>query len=111
APQVRRAILFGVGKDLTYVNQPSVGGRYYRGIANDLMFIYRNTTSESIRTRYQRYLQTSTCPACDGQRLNPQARFIKLKTLSDRFSDQEAWCSIGQCCSMSIDQAVAFFSN
>ena len=111
APQVRRAILFGDGKELTYVNQPSVGGRYYRGIANDLMFIYRNTTNESVRTRYQRYLQTATCPACDGQRLNPQARSIKLKTLSDGFSDQEAWCSIGQCCSMSIDQAVAFFSN
>jgi excinuclease ABC subunit A len=75
------------------------------------MFIYRSTTSETVRNRYQRYLQQTTCPGCDGQRLNRQARWIKLKTGSMAFDQTTAWKSIGQCSSMSIDQAIDFFAS
>ena len=110
-PAIRKLILFGDGRNHTYVSQPSIGDRVYQGIANDLMYIYRNTASESIRSRYQRFLQVTTCPSCNGQRLNGQARSIKIKTLSTAFDDKDPWRSIGQCSSMSIEQAVAFFSS
>jgi excinuclease ABC subunit A len=93
------------------VRQASIGNRFYDGIATDLMFIYRSTTSETVRNRYQRYLQQTTCPGCDGQRLNRQARWIKLKTGSMAFDQTTAWKSIGQCSSMSIDQAIDFFAS
>ena len=107
----RNLLLVSDGKFRGYCEQSSIGRRNYEGIANDLMYVYRNTNSEAVRTRYERYLQRITCPSCDGQRLNPQARSIKLKTLASAFNDKDAWRSIGQCSAMSIDEAVGFFSS
>lgn len=107
----RNMLLFGDGKFRAHCEHPSLGFRYYMGIANDLLFIYRNTTSELVKTRYDRYMVRTTCPSCKGHRLNAQARSIKLKTLSDGFKNTDVWRSISECSSMSIDEAVEFFSN
>ena len=108
---IRKLLLAGDGWLGVFVQQPSIGNRHYLGIANDLMVIYRNTANESLRTRYERYLQRTTCPSCDGHRLNPQARSIKLKTQSDTFDQTDRWKSIGECSSMTIDQAIDFFAR
>lgn len=107
---IRKVMLAGHDRIKASCIQPSVGYRPYFGIARDLMYVYRNTASESARKRYERYLRRTVCPSCDGHRLNAQARSIKLKTLSSRFTGEQAWSSISQSSSMSIDEAVEFFS-
>ena len=108
---IRRVLLAGDGQVFAYCHQPTAGHRRYTGIAMDLMLIYRAATSESTRSRYERYTQQVECPSCQGQRINPLGRSIKLKTLTKGFDNLDPWRSIGQCSSMPIDEAVEFFSS
>ena len=57
----------------------------FEGIIPNMERRFRDTESNSVRDELSKYMSTTNCPACDGSRLNENARnvFIDNKTLSD----------------------------
>ncbi|SET52598.1 excinuclease ABC subunit UvrA [Stigmatella erecta] len=75
------------------------GGRYkmeWEGLVNKLMRSFKTTTSESMRTYYQKFFSDKPCPTCKGERLKPESRAVKVhgnslvelskRTISDSLS-------------------------
>ena len=50
------------------------------------------------------------CESCDGQRLNPQSRSVKLTTLDPRFAASPAR-TLPEVCRLPISDAIDFFSR
>jgi excinuclease ABC subunit A len=73
----------------------------FEGVIPNLERRRRETDSQQVREEIGRYLSTRDCPACQGARLRPEARFVRLGTggqaqpihaLSHRtLSDLHAW--------------------
>ena len=77
----------------------------------DMMFVYRESNNQTVKSRYDRYFEEVQCPSCQGERIQALGRSIKLKTLTKGFDNLDPWRSIGQCSSMPIDEAVEFFAS
>jgi len=80
---VRRVILFGSGgKRLQYdVKRNHSSYRFehaFEGVIPSLMRRYRETKSDASRLEIEKYMSTSTCPACKGKRLNREALSVKI---------------------------------
>ncbi|WNG15721.1 excinuclease ABC subunit UvrA [Cystobacter fuscus] len=57
------------------------GGNYemeWEGLVNKLMRSFKTTTSEAARTYYQKFFSDKPCPTCDGARLKPESRAVKV---------------------------------
>jgi excinuclease ABC subunit A len=57
------------------------GGRYemeWEGLVNKLMRGFSTTTSEAMRTYYQKFFSDKPCPTCEGARLKPESRAVKV---------------------------------
>jgi excinuclease ABC subunit A len=57
------------------------GGRYemeWEGLVNKLMRSFSTTTSEAMRTYYQKFFSDKPCPTCEGARLKPESRAVKV---------------------------------
>ena len=57
------------------------GGRYkmeWEGLVHKLMRSFKTTTSESMRTYYQKFFSDKPCPTCKGERLKPESRAVKV---------------------------------
>lgn len=59
--------------DITYRAHP------FEGILPNMERRYRETESEAVREELTKYLNTSTCPSCDGTRLRPIARHVFIE--------------------------------
>src|SRR5262245_53123606 len=55
------------------------------GIVPQLLAQFKKTTAGPRRNQLEKYMRVVLCPACEGKRLNPQARAVKVggKTLLD----------------------------
>ncbi len=53
-------------------------GGTFDGIIPALLEKYRDSKSKSQIAKFEQYMDIIRCPDCDGQRLNPQARSVKL---------------------------------
>jgi excinuclease ABC subunit A len=74
------------GKEFTV--KWGAGGRYkmeWEGLVHKLMRAFTTTESESMRTYYQKFFSDKPCPTCNGERLKPESRAVKVhgKTLVD----------------------------
>ncbi len=93
---------------ITYVNsgeeEPTeeVTEHNYEGIVNMVLRWFSETSSESIRSWAEAFMQLNTCPECNGARLRKESLYFKidehniselcnfsLKALSDWFADIE----------------------
>jgi excinuclease ABC subunit A len=57
------------------------GGRYemeWEGLVNKLMRSFSTTTSEAMRTYYQKFFSDKPCPTCEGARLKPESRAVRV---------------------------------
>jgi excinuclease ABC subunit A len=64
------------------------GGRYrmeWEGLVNKLMRSFKTTASESMRRYYMKFFSDKPCPACEGARLRPESRAVRVhgRTLID----------------------------
>jgi excinuclease ABC subunit A len=64
------------------------GGRYrmeWEGLVNKLMRSFKTTTSETMRRYYMKFFSDKPCPTCQGARLRPESRAVKIhgRTLVD----------------------------
>ena len=72
-------ILYGSkGKEFEVVYQNAKGNEYvfkrsFEGVVGNLERRYRETNSEYMRGRIGEYMSQKPCPACNGQRLRPEA--------------------------------------
>ncbi len=89
-PQQHRAwLLYGAGdKHITYTWKMRGGavwkhGDKWEGIVPQLLSSFKKTAAGPRRLQLEKYMRVLHCPACNGQRLNPQARAVRVagKTL------------------------------
>ncbi len=73
-----KAMLYGTGAEkvtLVY-DTPTGQGKYattFEGIIPAMERRYEETSSETMKIAYEEYMEEEPCPACNGQRLKPEA--------------------------------------
>ena len=84
----RRAWLYGTGDRLIvhrWKNRSKIWSHAekWAGVANELLAKYRGATGGPARSQLEPYMRSMTCPECQGARLNPRARAVRVggKTL------------------------------
>src|SRR5262249_3825886 len=76
------------------------GGKW-EGVVPQLLAGFKKTAAGPRRMQLEKYMRVVRCPACRGQRLNPQARAVKVggKTLVEvcamPISSAGEWLAIG----------------
>ncbi len=100
-----KAMLYGTGAEkvvITY-DTPRGQGQYattFEGIIPTMERRYQETSSEGMKIAYEEYMAEEPCPACNGQRLKPEALGV---TVGDR--------NLAEVSDMSIGKAREFFRN
>lgn len=94
------------------------GGSYkhggtWEGWRNRLLNDYRSSKNPMRRRQIEKYLEVVPCRSCDGERLNRQARHVRIKTASRRFGKKGVAkeLSLPQVCALTIGEAAEFFSS
>ena len=79
----RDAILAGSGK--MKIRFPYNAGKmkghyedYWEGVVTNVERRYRETSSEHVRSQLEQYMSSRTCAACDGSRLGPFGRSVRI---------------------------------
>ncbi len=82
--KVQDALMNGLGDvKLHYAYKSDKGGRWefdgkFEGVLANLRRRYVDTASDSVRQKIAGYMTTAACPQCDGARLNPVARAVRV---------------------------------
>ena len=85
------------------------GGRF-EGIIPDLLARYRNGKNPMYLRQLEKYMRSTPCTACQGQRINPQARSVKVTTAQPKFRDAPTR-SLPEVSALSIRDAAEFFQQ
>ncbi|MFO1036429.1 MAG: excinuclease ABC subunit UvrA [Geminicoccaceae bacterium] len=101
--KVRETILYGSGSEPIRIELEDGLRRFettkpFEGVVNNLQRRWRETESAWMREELSRYMSSSTCEACAGYRLKPEALCVKI--------DQR---HIGEVTELSIRDAGAWF--
>ncbi len=103
--EVLDVILYGTDREQTF-EYTSRGGKTweyrssFEGVVNNLQRRYSETSSEYVKEEIEKFMSASTCPACHGARLKPEALAV---TVGGR--------NIDDLTRMSIEQLELFFRN
>ena len=113
--RLQDVLLFGTGElHITFTwrggQSPMKYGGKFEGIIPELNGRYRNAKSAPKRRQLEAFMNTILCGACEGERLNRQARNIKLTTNSKQFKDDPVR-SLPQICNLAVSDAREFFSG
>lgn len=107
--------LWGTGDEhITYTwrggkNSQKYGGTF-EGIIPELLEKYRGAKSKSLIAKLEKFMNVIGCPDCDGQRLNPQARSVRLSSSHADFADDPGR-TLPQVSALPIEEAERFFSG
>ncbi len=99
----KQVLLYGTGSEkLQYVYTNRNGdtqnrNHAFEGIINNLERRYRETGSEWIKEKMEKYMRTTTCPACRGNKLKPELLAV---TVGGK--------NIMEFCDMSVAEALEF---
>src|SRR5215217_6365442 len=82
-PKWQNAWLYGLGDRLIVHRWRSRGKHWshtetWPGVASELMAKYRAGASGPLRAKLEPYMRSMTCPDCQGTRLNPRARAVRV---------------------------------
>ncbi len=94
-------ILYGSrGRPVTISHETEQGKQYewdtsFEGVIPNLERRFRDTESDYVRSEIERYMTSTPCPACKGQRLKPEALSVTIGKLN-----------ISKVTAMSIEQAL-----
>jgi len=113
-PKLRDLWLWGTGREhITYTWRNGRAAQKYggtfEGIIPELLEKYRTSKAPPLIRQLEQYMSVVRCPACDGTRLNPQARCVTLETASPRFD--KPCCTLPKLCAMPISEAAEFLSE
>ena len=100
----QQVLLYGAEKTFSVkYESDKMKGRYttnYEGIVNNLKRRYTQTNSPGIRKWIQKFMSQKPCITCDGERLRPESRNVKINNMT-----------IGELTASSISQAKHFFEH
>jgi len=107
--------LYGTGDEhITYTwrqgNSPMKYGGKFEGLIPQWLNTYRGSQSKMQLRQLEKYMTVMPCAACDGERLNPQARAVTVSTTSKKFTGQTAR-TLPQVCNLAVSDAAEFFSE
>ena len=77
-------VLYGTKRKAINVRHHTQRGKTYRwrsafeGVINNLERRYKETESDHVRSEIERYMSSNPCSACEGERLRPEARSVKV---------------------------------
>jgi excinuclease ABC subunit A len=103
--EVFDVILYGTDREQTF-EYTSRGGKTweyrasFEGVVNNLQRRHSETSSEYVKEEIEKFMSASTCPACHGARLKPEALAV---TIGGR--------NVDDLTRMSIEQLELFFRN
>jgi excinuclease ABC subunit A len=103
--EVLDVVLYGTDREQTFA-YTSRGGKTweyrasFEGVVNNLQRRYSETSSEYVKEDIEKYMSASTCPACKGARLKPEALAV---TVGGR--------NVDDLTRMSIEQLEQFFRS
>ena len=132
--EAHRMFLDGMGdRNITFTWRHSGGtwkhGGKWEGYLNNLLDDYRKARNPMRRRQLEKYMETVKCTSCDGARLNPQARNVRLtsKSIPDatrlhrsdskvkkkrtRAASGTVSCTLPEVCALPIVDAVRFFEQ
>ena len=104
--KIQNIILYGSGKDkidFRYANSRGMKimqQHRFEGVLPNLDRRYRETESSAVREELSRFLNSQTCPDCEGTRLNRSARNVFVADLA-----------LPEISDMSVSQALRFFES
>jgi excinuclease ABC subunit A len=89
---VQKQFLYGMGdRHITYSWKHSGGlwkhGGTYTGYIPELLDAYRKAKNPMRRKQLEKYMQVVHCRTCDGARLNPQARAVRVTTSNVKWEE------------------------
>ena len=102
--ETQELLLNGSGRDVIsfkYLNERGVfftKAHTFEGILNNLQRRYHETDSTTVREELAKYLNSQTCPDCNGTRLRREARHVKVGNQN-----------IHQVCAVPLKVALNFF--
>ncbi len=83
--EFHQVILYGSGNERIHFEFGSEDGtwkgesnREHRGVIFNINRLFRQTRSEYTRHFYMQFMSQQPCPACQGERLCPEARFVTV---------------------------------
>ena len=116
--EAKKLWLHGTGDKHITFSWRTRGGVYkhggtWEGWVNRLLDNYRNAKNPMLRRSMEKHLEVLPCQACEGERLNRQARNVRLTTTSRRFARRglPKQLSLPQVCALSIQEASEFFDS
>lgn len=114
--EAKQKFLFGTGDRHITFTWKSRGGGWkhggtWEGWSNNLLASFRTGGNPMRRRQLEKYMEVVTCPSCGGERLNRQARNVRLKTASKSFVSKRnrSELSLPQVCALSVEDATEFF--
>ncbi|MEM8945772.1 MAG: excinuclease ABC subunit UvrA [Planctomycetota bacterium] len=111
----QRLWLWGTGDEhITFTwrggkNSQKYGGTF-DGLIPELLDKYRGAKSKSLIAKLEQFMNVIGCPDCLGERLNPQARAVRLTSAHTDFAESEG-LTLPQVCGLPIEEAEHFFSE
>ncbi|HXU93255.1 MAG TPA: excinuclease ABC subunit UvrA [Gallionella sp.] len=104
--KIQQVILYGSGRveiPFNYMNErgkPVLREHSFEGIVPNLERRYKETDSPTVREELAKYLNTCTCPECEGARLRVEARNVRI---GDK--------NLHELSALPLRQALAFFQG
>ncbi len=114
-PKFQKLWLWGTGNEhITYTwrggASPIKYGGTFEGIIPNLLDKYRNSKNRMQLLKLEQYMRSMKCPECNGERLLPQARAVRLTTGHPRFKKKKQM-SLPEVSSLAVSDAARFFSK
>ena len=116
--KARHLWLYGTGERHVTFTWKSRGGAWkhggkWEGWVNKLLESYRTAANPMRRRQLEKYMEVVTCPGCQGERLNQQARNVHLRTSGKEYlkRGKPADLSLPQVCGLAVEEAVEFFES
>jgi excinuclease ABC subunit A len=113
-PEAKKIWLWGIDQSLAFSWKSGSKTQKYTadfdGIIPELVERYRTTKNKLQLRQFEKKMQTLPCVDCGGQRINPQARAVRLTSGSSGFSDSPSK-SLPELCELSIARLAEFFGD
>ncbi len=115
SPDLQKLWLWGTGDEhITFTWRNGAHGKKYggrfEGIIPQLLSRYRAAGSSIQRRQLEKYMSVVRCATCNGARLGPQGRSVKVATTNPKFADKPLR-SLPEVCGLSVQDAAEFFSQ
>ena len=102
--KVKEAILHGTGEEVefTWEGQRSTGTYQapFDGVIPSLVRRHRQTENDRVRSQIEEYMRHSECPECQGTRLKPESRAVRIEEKG-----------IAEVTAMQVDELRGFFRS